>query len=112
MMGISTHILDTAKGQPARGVRVMVERKALGGVFVPCGEGITDGNGRIAQLLAVDEQLEAGVYRLTFFTSDYFEGQEHFYPEVTATFLVRDAATHYHVPLLLSPYGYTTYRGS
>ncbi len=111
-MGISTHVLDIGKGQPARGVRAVLERKALGGIFVPCGEGITDVNGRIAQLLSSGEPLETGVYRLTFFTSDYFEGQEHFHPEVILTFMVRDATTHYHVPLLLSPYGYTTYRGS
>jgi hydroxyisourate hydrolase len=112
MIGISTHVLDTARGMPARGVRVVAERKSVGGVFVPCGEGITDGNGRIAQLLPNGEPLEAGVYRLTYFTDDYFEGQEYLYPEVIVHLLVRDPSTHYHIPLLLSPYGYTTYRGS
>ena len=112
MTGISTHILDTAKGCPARGVRVTAERLSPAGNFVAAGEGITDSNGRIPQLLAPSVALEAGAYRLTFYVGDYFEGQEHFYPEVTVNFLVRDPSTHYHVPLLLSPYGYTTYRGS
>jgi 5-hydroxyisourate hydrolase len=112
MIGISTHVLDTAKGRPAQGVRVIAEHMSLSGHFVAVGEGITDNNGRIPQLLAGGEALEAGLYRLTFFVGDYFEGQDHFYPEVTVQFLVRDPSTHYHVPLLLSPYGYTTYRGA
>jgi 5-hydroxyisourate hydrolase len=112
MIGISTHVLDTAKGRPARGVRVIVERVLRAGNFVPAGQGITDSNGRIPQLLASGEALETGVYRLTFYVGDYFEGQDHFHPEVTVLFLVRDPSTHYHVPLLLSPYGYTTYRGT
>ena len=89
-----------------------IERMTLAGNFVPAGEGITDSNGRIPQLLAAAEALKAGAYRLTFYVGDYFEGQDHFYPEVTVNFLVRDPSTHYHVPLLLNPYGYTTYRGS
>lgn len=112
MIGISTHVLDTAKGQPARGIRVIAEHMLRAGSFVIAGEGITDGNGRVPQLLASGEALVAGVYRLTFYVGDYFEGQEHFYAEVTVEILVRDASTHYHVPLLLSPYGYTTYRGA
>ncbi len=112
MIGISTHVLDTAQGQPARGVRVVLGRASADGSWTLAGEGVTDTNGRIAQLLAGDEPLQAGAYRLTFFTGEYFEGQQHFHPEVTVQFLVRDPTTHYHVPLLLSPYGYTTYRGS
>jgi len=112
MIGISTHVLDTAKGRPAQGVRVIVEHMSHGGNFVSAGEGVTDSNGRIPRLLTSGAALEAGVYRLTFYVGDYFEGQDHFYPEVTVNFLVRDPSTHYHVPLLLSPYGYTTYRGS
>jgi len=112
MSGISTHILDTAKGRPAQGVRVIAERRSAAGTFVAAGEGVTDGNGRIPQLLGSGAALEAGVYRLTFDVRNYFEGQDHFYAEVTVQFLVRDPSTHYHVPLLLSPYGYTTYRGS
>ena len=112
MIGISTHVLDTAKGRPAPGVRVIAEHMSHSGNFVAAGEGITDNNGRIAQLLAGDASLEAGVYRLTFYVRDYFKDQDHFNPEVTVSFLVRDPSTHYHVPLLLSPYGYTTYRGT
>jgi 5-hydroxyisourate hydrolase len=112
MTGISTHILDTSKGLPASGVRVTAEFISRSGNFVAAGQGITDNNGRIAQLLTGSAILEAGVYRLTFYVGDYFKGQDHFYPEVTVSFLVRDPSTHYHVPLLLSPYGYTTYRGT
>jgi 5-hydroxyisourate hydrolase len=110
MSGISTHILDTAKGSPARGVRVMLERRSLDGGWVEAGSGVTDQNGRVAGLLG--EELLAASYRLTFSTGQYFQGRECFYPEVIVRFDVRDAAGHYHIPLLLSPYGYTTYRGS
>jgi len=112
MMGISTHILDTAKGRPAQGIRVIAERRSLEGGFAAAGDGVTDNNGRISQLLASGEGLQAGVYRLTFYVGDYFGDEVAFYPEVTVNFLVHDPSTHYHVPLLLSPYGYTTYRGS
>ncbi|HEV2687151.1 MAG TPA: hydroxyisourate hydrolase [Bryobacteraceae bacterium] len=112
MSGISTHVLDTAKGLPAHGVRVKLERQSAGAGWFEVGGGSTDNNGRISELLEGAEQLEAGVYRLTFFIADYFHGQESFYPEVCVQFEVRDASRHYHVPLLLSPYGYTTYRGS
>ena len=111
MSGISTHVLDTAKGLPAAGVRVKLERQSDGG-WIEAGAGSTDSNGRVAQLLADGKPLESGLYRLTFFTAEYFRGSESFYPEVTVQFEVRDASRHYHVPLLLSPYGYTTYRGS
>ena len=112
MTGISTHVLDTSKGRPAQGVRVILEHMQKGGKFVAAGEGITDDNGRIPQLLSGGVGLQAGVYRLTFYVGDYFKDQDHFSPEVTVQFLVRDPSTHYHVPLLLSPYGYTTYRGT
>ena len=105
MSGISTHILDTAKGVPACGVQVRLEY-ASGGSWTEVARGVTDENGRIAQLLSGD-LLGAGTYRLTFFVSD-----DSFYPEITVQFRVRDPKSHYHVPLLLSPYGYTTYRGS
>jgi 5-hydroxyisourate hydrolase len=111
MIGISTHVLDTALGRPARGMRVALERPSLNGLWFPEGEGRTDTSGRIAQFLTEDDRLEEGLYRLTFYVGDYFEGREHFYPEITVQFLVRDPANHYHIPLLLSPYGYTTYRG-
>ena len=112
MSGISTHVLDTANGRPAQGVRVVAEHMHSSGTFVPAGEGITDNNGRIPQMLAGGGGLEAGLFRLTFYVGDYFKGQDHFYPEITVSFLVRDPSAHYHIPLLLSPYGYTTYRGT
>ena len=112
MSGISTHALDTAKGLPAPGLRAVLERQSLEGAWFKIGGGNTDGNGRIAQLLEAGTALEVGFYRLTFFTADYFKKQESFYPEVTVCFQVRDASQHHHIPLLLSPYGYTTYRGS
>jgi 5-hydroxyisourate hydrolase len=112
MNGISTHVLDTAKGGPAQGIRVIAERQSGAGNFVAVGEGVTDSSGRIPQLLGSSGALQPGSYRLTFYVGDYFKDQDHFYPEVTVSFLVRDPSTHYHVPLLLSPYGYTTYRGT
>ena len=104
MSGISTHVLDTEKGRPAVGVPVTLEHH--GGKWQPVCDGTTDGNGRIAQLIPVGESLQTGVYRLTFRTGGPF------FPEVSIVFQVVDASTHYHVPLLLSSYGYTTYRGS
>ncbi|HYL75006.1 MAG TPA: hydroxyisourate hydrolase [Bryobacteraceae bacterium] len=112
MSGISTHVLDTSKGLPAQGVRAVLARQSSAGHFFEIGGGITDTNGRIEQVLDGGEQLEAGVYRLTFFTGEYLKGQESFYPEVAVLFEVRDPSRHHHVPLLLSPYGYTTYLGS
>ena len=112
MSGISTHVLDTARGLPARGLRAVLERKSPEGRWLEIGGGITDDNGRIQDLLGDGAKLETGAYRLTFFVADYFQGQDCFYPEVSVHFEVRDACVHYHVPLLLSPYGYTTYRGS
>lgn len=112
MSGISTHVLDTARGIPAAGVPVSLERQARDGGWTALGGGSTDRNGRIAELLPNGTSLQTGIYRLTFRTSEYFQKRESFYPEVTVLFQVRDASNHHHVPLLLSPYGYTTYRGS
>jgi 5-hydroxyisourate hydrolase len=112
MSGITTHVLDTAKGLPAQGVRVTLERRSQAANWVLIGEGVTDHNGRISQLLRNGDALEAASYRLVFHTGDYFGSRESFYPEIAVRFLVRDPSTNYHIPLLLSPYGYTTYRGS
>jgi 5-hydroxyisourate hydrolase len=110
---ITTHILDTSRGRPAEGVAVVLEVQ-VGEGWKILGQGRTDVDGRLKDLLPVDFDLKAGVYRLTFRTSDYFAAQrvESFYPEVSISFTVADAAAHYHVPLLVSPYGYSTYRGS
>ena len=91
---------------------MVLERRSLEGSWVEVSSGVTDQNGRVAELLGNGEGLLAASYRLTFSTGEYFHGQECFYPEVTVLFEVRDASAHHHVPLLLSPYGYTTYRGS
>jgi 5-hydroxyisourate hydrolase len=112
MSGISTHVLDTAKGLPAQGVRVVLERRSLESGWLEAGSGVTDENGRVARVLGNGEALQAASYRLTFSTGEYFKPQECFYPEVTVLFEVRDPSAHHHIPLLLSPYGYTTYRGS
>jgi 5-hydroxyisourate hydrolase len=113
MSGITTHVLDTALGRPAAGVPVTLEAKGGEGWRV-VGRGATDADGRLRELLPPDFTLSEGDYRLTFGAGVYFEtvGREGFYTEVVVSFVVRDAAAHYHVPLLLSPYGYSTYRGS
>jgi 5-hydroxyisourate hydrolase len=117
MSTVSTHVLDTALGKPAAGVRVILERiDAMDGAgpAVSLGLGETDGDGRLRELLPAGESLGAGDYRLRFDTGAYFraQGLDAFYPSVTVEFRVADGAAHYHVPLLLSPFGYSTYRGS
>jgi 5-hydroxyisourate hydrolase len=104
---ITTHVLDTTTGQPAQGVLVRLES---GGRIV--GDGVTDDDGRCREL--GPEQVEAGVYRLVFDTDTYFQrvGREAFFPEVTVTFRITDTGRHYHVPVLLSPFSFTSYRGS
>ncbi len=113
MSAITTHILNVSSGFPARGVLVILERQ-ISPDWEVIGKGITDDDGRLRDLLAPDTDLLSGNYRLTFDTGTYFTKQqiEGFYPQVTVAFTVRDAAQHYHVPLLLSPFGYSTYRGS
>jgi 5-hydroxyisourate hydrolase len=114
MSTLSTHVLDTTRGEPAAGVPVTLERlDGPHGVAALC-TAHTDPDGRVRGLLPEGTSLEIGLYRLTFDTWTYFatHGAEGFYPEVSVVFQVRDAERHYHVPLLLSPYGYSTYRGS
>ena len=107
---LSTHVLDAVRGRPATGVRVELA-SADGGEWTPLGGGVTDDDGRIAGL--APEGLPSGTFRLVFATGDYFAavGDACFYPEVSVAFLV-DEERHYHVPLLLSPYAFSTYRGS
>jgi hydroxyisourate hydrolase len=116
MHGITTHVLDTARGKPASGVPVRLEIRdgTGGGTWRELGRAATDGDGRAPNLLPEGTALAAGTYRITFALEDYFRNQgiEGFYPEAAIAFDVRDAAEHHHVPLLLSPYGYSTYRGS
>jgi 5-hydroxyisourate hydrolase len=100
-MGISTHVLDTAKGRPAANVRLVLLRDEHV-VF----DGMTDNDGRAR----LTERAEPGTYRLTFDTDAY--NPQGFFPEATIVFRIDNPDQHYHVPLLLSPFGYSTYRGS
>ncbi len=116
MSAITTHILDIAKGLPASGVPVMLCISETG--YPPkwkiLGQGVTDDDGRL-KIFQSDDPLLETVYKITFLTGNYFAAQKvkGFYPEVTIVFTVRgQKIQHYHVPLLLSPYGYSTYRGS
>jgi 5-hydroxyisourate hydrolase len=114
MSAITTHVLDTSQGRPASGVHVTLEIQASEGAWHLLGQGETDLDGRLRSLLPDGETPAAGTYRLTFDTGAYFRAQQRvaFYPHVSVVFEVRDAAQHYHVPLLLNPFGYSTYRGS
>ncbi len=114
MSAITTHILDTSQGHPAGGVPVHLEMNGTSGDWHALGTGVTDTDGRLRDLLPDDFNLQPGLYRLSFDTSAYFKAQNlrSFYPHVVVVFLVEDTQQHYHVPLLLSPFGYSTYRGS
>ena len=110
---ITTHVLDTARGAPAAGVRIALEHESAPGRWSRAGEGVTDADGRLRTLLP-EGSMRAGVYRLVFEVAAYFEAQKlkAFWREVTIEFVVEDATAHFHVPLLVSPFGYSTYRGS
>jgi 5-hydroxyisourate hydrolase len=114
MMRISTHVLDIAQGQPAKDVPVRLERQEGAGSWRLLTSSRTDQDGRCAQLLPENEALTAGVYRLGFDTAAYFSARklDGRYPLVEIVFHVRNGEEHFHIPLLLSPNGYTTYRGS
>ena len=114
MSRITTHVLDISRGRPAGGVVITLEVQTEAGDWRAVGRGRTDADGRLKSLTAEGEVLSEGVYRLTFETESYFAalGVETFYPLAVVVFRVRDASEHYHVPLLVSPFGYSTYRGS
>jgi 5-hydroxyisourate hydrolase len=119
MSAVSTHVLDTAVGVPAAGVAVALQQAGADG-YRQIGQAVTDGDGRAADLGPA--RIAPGTYRLVFDTGAYFArqtsaeevvpGQPGFFPEVVVTFRVDDSSSHCHTPLLLSPYGYTTYRGT
>lgn len=111
---ITTHVLDTSLGRPAAGLNVLLDFHEEGIRWKLLAESNTNADGRIEDFLPEDTRLAPGIYRLTFDTASYFHNSrvETFYPSVIVIFEVEDIASHYHVPLLLSPYGYSTYRGS
>lgn len=109
MSTISTHVLDTALGKPAEGIRVTLQRDTS-----LIGSGVTDKDGRVRDLLAHGSGLSEGDYHLTFSVADYFGAtkRKSFYNDIVIHFHIANDDEHYHVPLLLSPFGYSTYRGS
>ena len=111
---ITTHVLDTAWGRPAVGIPVALEQGDRANEWRVIGRGVTDADGRLRTLVPDNATLEPGSYRLVFDTRAYFEvlGIEAFYPYVVIVFETLPGEPHYHVPLLLSPFGYSTYRGS
>jgi 5-hydroxyisourate hydrolase len=113
MSQITTHVLDISIGKPAVGVPVTLEIEKAGGGWEELSRGATDGDGRLRHLHA-EGSLAEGTYRLAFDTRAYFEAQQvkGLYPQIAIVFVVRDAKENYHIPLLLSPCGYSTYRGS
>lgn len=108
---ITTHVLDVARGVPAEGIFVILEQSSMSG-WLELGRGPTNADGRQAALSPA--VISPGIYRLRFDTAGYFRSNNvrGFFPEVTVAFEIDDASRHYHVPVLLSPYGYSTYRGS
>lgn len=111
---MTTHVLDTALGRPASGVQVVLERRGPADVWTGVGSGRTDSDGRLTTLVSESRILPSGIYRLVFETRQYFAGRgtSAFYPFVVVVFELNATEPHYHVPLLLSPFGYSTYRGS
>jgi 5-hydroxyisourate hydrolase len=110
---ITSHVLDTAEGRPARGLGVILDVLDDAGAWVQVAARLTDDDGRVTDLLAPG-QLQARTYRLTFDTGAYLRGsgRHAFYPRVEVVFHVAAPGEHHHIPLLLSPFGYSTYRGS
>ena len=113
MSHITTHVLDVSLGRPAANVTVTLEVQSSAGQWAEVARGATDADGRLREWGAA-KALPAGIYRLTFDTRAYFDARQvaGLYPNVVIVFEVRDAQEHYHIPLLLSPFGYSTYRGS
>lgn len=110
---LTTHVLDTSTGRPAVGISLQLFRVQEGHPDELLSTAATDGNGRVTNLIA-SSAWAVGVYRLRFDTKSYFSAKEKecFYPFCDITFVVKELESHYHVPLLLSPFGYSTYRGS
>ena len=111
-MTVSTHVLDTMRGAPAAGMTVVLSRREADGGWTGIGRAETDADGRVRGLAS--EDLEPGEYRIEFQTRAYFDrsGLRAFYPEVSVVFSLEAAGEHLHIPLLLSQFGYTTYKGT
>lgn len=114
MSGITTHVLNTSSGQPAQGVKIQLEFMNSEGNFDILSDTCTNEDGRAPKLLEDQAKFLEGTYRITFLTKDYFTGldQKCFYPYASIVFDIEDLESHYHVPLLISNYSYSTYRGS
>ena len=114
MSPITTHVLDTSQGCPGANIRIRLEQQQSDKTWQEIASGSTNSDGRIANLIQEDEMINSGVYRMLFETGTYFEqqGTAYFYPEIEVRFLLNHMEQHYHIPLLLSPFGYSTYRGS
>ncbi len=112
-MTLSTHVLDTSIGRPAKGMQVRLSRREADNVWAVLGTFTTNAEGRIPELTGPGRAAGRGTYQLTFSVAAYYDALSigTFYTDVTVEFVVRDD-THHHVPLLVSPYGYSTYRGS
>lgn len=115
---ITTHVLDTARGIPAAGVKIEIHRVKFDGTMELLKSSETNDDGRSAEALVSTDELQEGIYQITFFIGRYFESTSSnentsvFIDQVPVRFTVSNTSSHYHVPLLASPYGYTTYRGS
>ncbi len=112
---ITTHVLDTANGHPASGIQVKLEKQQDGGSWKELASGTTNEDGRITDWFNPGGKAEPGLYRVTFHVEAYLKAagpEPLFYNEIPVIFRLTDPEAHYHIPLLLSPYGYTTYRGS
>lgn len=112
MSGITSHVLDTSRGAPAAGITIQLESETSADQWQTLNEGVTDSDGRVANLAPA--ALPAGNYRISFQVEEYFKQLDvkSFYPVVRIEFKFDDPQQHYHVPLLLNPFGYSTYRGS
>ena len=114
MSGITTHVLDLKSGLPARAVAVKLEIHRSERGWTALGDRVTDDDGRVRDFISQGARVDPGLYRLTFRTGEYFraQGTPAFHPEVAVSFEITDPTRSHHVPLLISPFGYTTYRGS
>jgi 5-hydroxyisourate hydrolase len=113
MTQITTHILDTSRGKPAEGVLITLMQQQGDDWFL-LGSGATDEDGRVADFTGSVDLLQGVIYKLTFYLADYYTqiSQKTVYPHVDVAFEIESGGQHYHVPLLLNPFGYSTYRGS